>query len=42
MSQENVEAVKAAIDAWNAGDMARLRDLYNQNVVLHTVPDWPA
>jgi uncharacterized protein len=41
VSQENVEIIKAGIDAWNAGDMRRLRDLYDPNVVLHTVPDWP-
>jgi len=41
VSQENVEVVKAAFDAWNAGDMDRLRDMYNPNIVLHMVPDWP-
>src|SRR6266487_2409444 len=41
MSQENVEVVKAAFDAWNAGDMDRFREMYDPNVVLHTVPDWP-
>jgi ketosteroid isomerase-like protein len=41
MSQENVEIIKAGIDAWNAGDMDRFRDMYDPNVVLHTVPDWP-
>ena len=41
MSQENVETVQAGFDAWNAGDMDRLRALYDPNVVLHVVPDWP-
>jgi ketosteroid isomerase-like protein len=41
VSQENVEVIKAGIDAWNAGDMDRFRDIYDPNVVLHTVPDWP-
>jgi ketosteroid isomerase-like protein len=41
MSQENVEVIKAAFDAWNAGDMDRLRDSYDPNVVMQTVPDWP-
>ena len=41
MSQQNVEVVKAAFDAWNAGDMDRFRDLYDPNVVLHMLPDWP-
>jgi ketosteroid isomerase-like protein len=41
VSQENVEVVKAGFDAWNAGDMDRLRDMYDPNVVLHMVRDWP-
>jgi ketosteroid isomerase-like protein len=41
VSQENVEVVKAAFDAWNAGDMDRLRDMYDPNVVMQTVADWP-
>ena len=41
MSQENVEVVKAAFDAWNAGDMDRFREMYDPNVVLHMVPGWP-
>ena len=41
MSQANVEVVKAAFDAWNAGDMDRLRDMYDPNIVLHMIPGWP-
>jgi ketosteroid isomerase-like protein len=41
VSRENVAVVKAAFDAWNAGDMDRLRDMYDPNVVLHMVRDWP-
>jgi ketosteroid isomerase-like protein len=41
VSQENVEVVKGVFDAWNAGDKDRLRDMYDQNVVMQTVPDWP-
>jgi ketosteroid isomerase-like protein len=41
MSQENVEVVKGAFAAWNAGDTDRLRDMYEPNVVMQTVPDWP-
>ena len=41
MSRENVEVVKAAFDAWNAGDMARLGDTYDPNAVMQTVPEWP-
>jgi ketosteroid isomerase-like protein len=41
MSQANVEVVKAGFDAWNAGDIDRLRDMYDPNVVLHMLPGWP-
>jgi len=41
VSRENVEIVRAVFDAWNAGDMDRLRDRYDPNVVMQTVPDWP-
>jgi ketosteroid isomerase-like protein len=41
VTQENVEVVKAAFDAWNAGDMDRLRDMYDPHIVLHMVPGWP-
>jgi ketosteroid isomerase-like protein len=36
-----VEVVKAAFDAWNAGDMDRLGDMYDPNIVLHMLPGWP-
>ena len=36
-----MEVVKAAFDAWNAGDMDRLRDIYDPNIVLHMLRDWP-
>jgi ketosteroid isomerase-like protein len=41
VSQENVEVVKATLDAWNAGDMDRLRDMSDPNIVLHIVSGWP-
>ena len=34
MSQENVEIVKAAFEAWNAGDMDALRDLCDPYVIV--------
>ena len=34
MSQENVEIVKAAFEAWNAGDMDALRDLCDPDVIV--------
>jgi ketosteroid isomerase-like protein len=40
MSQENVEVARAAIEAWNDGDMDRLRDLYDPGAVFRTPSDW--
>ena len=34
MSQENVEIVRAAFEAWNAGDMDALRELYDPDVIV--------
>ena len=34
MSEENVEVVKAAFDAWNAGDMDAVRECYDPGVVI--------
>ena len=41
MSQENVEIVKAALEAWNAGDMDAFRELYDANAILQTPEGWP-
>ena len=41
MSQENVEIVQAALEAWNAGDMDALRELYDPNVIVRMPDDWP-
>jgi ketosteroid isomerase-like protein len=41
MSQENVEIARATFDAWNAGDMEALRELYEPDVVLRTAEGWP-
>jgi ketosteroid isomerase-like protein len=41
MSQENVEVVRAVFAAWNAGDMDALRELYDPEVIMRSVPDWP-
>ena len=41
MSRENVEVVKANFEAWNAGDMDALRELYDPEVIMRSVPDWP-
>ena len=41
MSRKNVEVVRGAVDAWNAGDMDRLRGFYDPDVVVRPLPDWP-
>ena len=41
MSQENVEIVRAAFQAWNAEDMDALRELYDPKVSWRPPPDWP-
>ena len=41
MSQENVEIVRAGFEAWNAGDMDALREVYDPDVIWRGPPDWP-
>ena len=41
MSQENVEVVRAVFAAWNARDMDAVRELYDPDVVMRGVEDWP-
>src|SRR5687767_2496161 len=41
MSQENVDVVRAVFQAWNAGDMDRLRVLYDPHIVVRYAPGWP-
>ena len=41
MSQENVEIVRAFFETWNAGDMDAFRELYDPDVIVRTVKDWP-
>jgi ketosteroid isomerase-like protein len=41
MSQENVEIVRAVFDAWNAGDMDAIRELYDPYMVVRYAPGWP-
>ena len=41
MSQENVEAVRASIEAWNAGDMGAFGESYDPHVVVRYANDWP-
>jgi ketosteroid isomerase-like protein len=41
MSEENVEVIRAAFEAWNAGDMDAFREMHDPDVILRTVEDWP-
>jgi ketosteroid isomerase-like protein len=41
MSQENVEVVRAGIEAWNAGDMAALRETYDPDAIMRLAEGWP-
>ena len=41
MSQENVEIVRAAFEAWNAGDMDAFRDVYDPDAILRIPEGWP-
>jgi ketosteroid isomerase-like protein len=41
MSRENVEIVRGTIDAWNAGDMDALGDVYDPNIVVRYADGWP-
>jgi ketosteroid isomerase-like protein len=41
MSQENIEIVRAAFEAWNAGDMEVLRELYDPDIILRLPEGWP-
>jgi ketosteroid isomerase-like protein len=42
MSKQNIDLAREAIEAWNAGDMGRLRELYDPDAVMrYVVSDWP-
>jgi ketosteroid isomerase-like protein len=41
MSQENVEIMKAAFEAWNAGDMDATRELYDPDAIMRSPEGWP-
>jgi ketosteroid isomerase-like protein len=41
MSQENVEVVRATFEAWNAGDMDAIREVYDADVVMRPPTGWP-
>jgi ketosteroid isomerase-like protein len=41
MSQENVEVAQAFFEAWNAGDMDALRELYHPDLIVRSPEGWP-
>ena len=41
MSQENVELIKAALEAWNARDMDAVREGLDPDVVVRLPEGWP-
>ena len=41
MSQENVEIVRAAYAAWNAGDMDAFSAFYDPGIILRPPSMWP-
>ena len=41
MSQENVEIVRAAYRAWNAGDMDAFGEFYDPDVIVRPPSMWP-
>ena len=41
MSQENVEIVRAIINAWNAGEMDAAHELYDADVIMRNPEGWP-
>jgi ketosteroid isomerase-like protein len=41
MSQENVEVFRAAIEAWNTGDMDAFRELCDPDIIVRPPPRWP-
>ena len=41
MSRENVEVVRATFEAWNAGDIDAVRDLYDPDVIMRSPEGWP-
>ena len=41
MSRGNVEVVRRGLEAWNAGDMATLRETYDPAVVMYHLEGWP-
>jgi ketosteroid isomerase-like protein len=41
MSEENVEVLRAAAQAWNEGDMDAFRELHDPDVIVRPANNWP-
>jgi uncharacterized protein len=41
MSEENIEVVRALFEAWNAGDMDALRELWHRDAIARPAKGWP-
>jgi uncharacterized protein len=41
MSVDNVEILRQGFAAWNAGDMAALRELYSTDTIMRPPENWP-
>jgi ketosteroid isomerase-like protein len=41
MSQENVEVIRRGFEAWNAGDMEGVREIYDPEAVMRYHGDFP-
>jgi len=41
MSRENVEFVRRAVEAWNAGAMDRLSEFYAPDAIVRGLDGWP-
>jgi ketosteroid isomerase-like protein len=41
MSQENVEVVRRAFEAWNSGDMDAVRKAFDPDVIMRMLDGWP-
>jgi ketosteroid isomerase-like protein len=41
VSRENVDIVRRGYEAYNAGDLATLRELYDPDVVMYHLEGWP-
>ncbi len=41
MSEENVEVIRAAFEAWNAGDMDALRERLDPDIIWRPPEGWP-